>query len=145
MSVEICAAETHTRTVFPDEIGCKKCDSLAAEPKRDAAVGLVLIYLLIKARMVWQDRRDQSAQQAFKVLPGQLAATVVADGGYHAINSACQSDFGANARIATSREVLDASGLIAQTGFAWVEKARDSDSVRDSTTGISPTYTSCQG
>lgn len=77
---------------------------------------------------------------------GFSTATVVPGGGYHSINGACQSDYGVNARIATSREVLDASGLVVQTGYGWVEGIRDpSGGTNDQTTGLEPNANSCHG
>jgi len=76
---------------------------------------------------------------------GFSTATVVPGGGYHAINSACQNDFGANARIATSREVFNATSQVAQTGYGWVEGIRDpSGGTNDLATGIESTTNACE-
>ncbi|MEE9319066.1 MAG: hypothetical protein V3U76_01350 [Granulosicoccus sp.] len=80
------------------------------------------------------------------VYTGFSTTQVVGNVGYLGVNSACQSEFGANARMATSLEIINSTGLVAQSGTAWVQAVRHpSGGNSDYTSGVTPNTWSCAG
>jgi hypothetical protein len=62
-----------------------------------------------------------SGTEATYEFSGFSTTTLSGNGGYLNMTSACRSDFGSDARIASSAEVARSNLGVAQTGVAWVQ------------------------